>query len=71
MTLTVDISTLDEHGKSIPVICCTAMSIGAALRVIDGAAAAPVNQHVRRRLRREHGGEVRIGKLTAQVDVYA
>jgi len=68
MTTTVDISTIDARGKRVPVIHCAAASINAALRIIDSAAPAPANPHVRRRLRREHGGVVCIGMVRAEVD---
>lgn len=67
MTTTVDISTIDLRGKSVPVLHCTAHSIRGALRIIDGAAPAPANRHVRRRLRAECGGVVRIGMVEAEV----
>jgi hypothetical protein len=71
MTTTVDISTIDERGKRVPVIHCDAASMTAALRIIDGAAPAPANRHVRRRLRLEHGGVVCIGKVRVEVDATA
>ena len=69
MTTTVDISTIDRRGKRVPVIHCTAVSMSGALRIIDSAAPAPANPHVRRRLRREHGGVVCIGMVRAEVEV--
>jgi hypothetical protein len=68
MTTTVDISTIDQRGKRVPVIHCTAVSMSGALRIIDSTAPAPANPHVRRRLRREHGGVVCIGMFRAEVD---
>jgi hypothetical protein len=70
MTTTVDISTIDLHGNRVPVLHCVAASITGALRIIDGAAPAPANRHVRRRLHREHGGLVQIGMVSVQVDVH-
>jgi hypothetical protein len=68
MTTTVDIITIDQRGKRVPVIQCVAVSMSAALRIIDSAAPAPANPHVRRRLRLEHGGVVCIGRVRAEVD---
>jgi hypothetical protein len=68
MTTAVDISTIARRGKRVPVIHCTAVSMSGALRIIDSAAPAPANPHVRRRLRREHGGVVCIGMVRAEVD---
>jgi hypothetical protein len=71
MTTTVDISTIDLKGEPVSVLHCDTVSITAALRIIDSAAPAPVNQHVRRRLRQDHGGLVQIGMVSAEVEVYA
>jgi hypothetical protein len=65
---TIDISTIDLRGKTVPIIHCTAHSMTAALRIIDSAAPAPANRYVRRRLRSEHGGVVQIGMVRAEVD---
>lgn len=69
MTTTVEISTIDLRGNSVPIIHCTAASMARALRIIDGAAPAPANPHVRRGLRSEHGGIVCIGMIRAEIDV--
>jgi hypothetical protein len=65
---TVDISTIDAHGNPLPILHHVAMSMTAAIRTIDSAAPAPVNRHVRARLRLEHGGTVQIGMVRAEVD---
>lgn len=71
MTTTVDIHTINAQGELETVLHCDTVSIKAALRIIDGAAPAPANRHVRRRLYREHGGRVQIGMVSADVAVYA
>jgi len=68
---TVDISTIDEHGNPIQILHCVAVSMTAAIRIIDSAAPAPVNRYVRARLRLEHGGPVQIGMVRAEVDATA
>jgi hypothetical protein len=71
MTTTVDIRTINLKGEPVTVFHGDTVSITAALRIIDGAAPAPANRHVRRRLHQEHGGRVQIGMVSAEVDVYA
>jgi hypothetical protein len=71
MTTTVDISTIG-HARSGAVDDRHAVPARvAALRIIDSAAPAPANPHVRRRLRYEHGGIVDIGMVRAEVDATA
>lgn len=71
MTTTVDIQTIDAQGKLETVLHCDAVSMKAALRIVDGATPAPANRHVRRRLYREHGGIVQIGMVRADIEVFA
>jgi hypothetical protein len=71
MTTTVDISTLNAKGEPEAVLHFTVPSITAALRTLDGVTPAPANRHVRERLRRDNGGRVRIGMVSAEIDVCA
>jgi len=70
-TTTVEIRRIDEQGK--PVLLChgETVSIRAALRVGDRNAPAPVSPYVRRRVRAEHGGQFQIGRVRAEIGVYA
>ncbi len=71
VTTTVDIRTADSMGAPVKVLHAERSSIRAALRVVDRNAPAPVNQHVRERIRREHGGHLQIGMVSAEIAVYA
>jgi hypothetical protein len=68
MLTTVHISTINLQGKPETVFHGDTVSMKAACRIIDGSAPACMNSHVRGRLYREHGGEVRIGMVSALVD---
>lgn len=68
MMTTVDITTINLQGEPETVFHGDAASMTAACRIIDGSAPACMNRHVRGRLFREHGGEVRIGMVSAVVD---
>lgn len=70
-TTTVEISTIDERGRPVLVYHTSTVSITAALRVVDRNAPAPVNPHVRRRIQAEHGGCFQIGRVNAEIGVYA
>lgn len=69
MTTTVDIHTIEPDGTAAPLIHADTFSITAAIRVVDRNAAAPVNRYVRERIRREQGGVVRIGAMSAEIAV--
>jgi len=71
MTTTVEIRTINEKGKPVLVYHGNTVSIKAALRVVDRNAPAPVGPHVRRRVQAEHGGQFRIGRVSAEIGVYA
>lgn len=71
LSTTVDIRNTDEQGRQVLLYHGQTVSITAALRVVDRNAPAPVNQHVRRRIQAEHGGELRIGRISAEIGVYA
>ncbi|MGA2163336.1 MAG: hypothetical protein ABSH36_02575 [Solirubrobacteraceae bacterium] len=71
MTTTVDIRTTDQHGRLVLIYHGMAAGIEAALRVVDCNAPAPVNPHVRRRIRRQQGGQLQIGQVNAEIGVYA
>jgi hypothetical protein len=71
LSTTVDISSTDEHGKTTVLYHGFAASITAALRVVDRNAPAPVGPRVRQRIHAEHGGQLRIGQVAAEISVYA
>jgi hypothetical protein len=71
MTATVDIHTTDEKGQQVLVYHGNTLSLRAALRVVDRFAPAPVNPYVRQRIHAEHGGQVHIGMVQADIGVYA
>lgn len=63
MPYTVEVDTMLPNGRierSHRTLVC---SITAALRVADSNAPAPLNPAVRTRLRRNHGGQARVGRV--------
>jgi hypothetical protein len=68
-TTTVDISALDGTGAGRPVHHAAARSTQDAWSIIASHAPAPVNRAVRARIERASGGVIRIGQITAAVQI--
>jgi hypothetical protein len=66
-TTTVEIDSIDTHGKPRHVAHAAMRSLPDAFSFIASHAAAPVNRWARQRIEHAGGGEVQIGEITAVI----
>lgn len=68
-TATVDIETIDQHGRPVPVFHAALRSLGDVFSAVARFAPAPANPTVRSRIVNAGTGRFQIGQFTIAVTV--
>jgi hypothetical protein len=70
-TTTVEIETVDRHGRPVPVFHAALRSLGDVFSTVARFTPAPANPTVRSRIVNAGGGTFQIGEFTIAVTVLA
>jgi hypothetical protein len=68
-TATLDIETVDRHGRPLGVFHATLLTLNDALHEVARFTPAPPNRWVRERLQADGGGRFSIGQFTVAISV--